>query len=181
MGPHEQGIGPLGQGRVRRQDCGAFLHREGLAGKGRLVHEQVLGLQNEAVAGDDVPGLEQDHVPRHDLLHRDLPGFALAPHRRLDLDDGQELGHRVGGPALLPEAQQTAHQQDGQDNQGVGLIPQGEGEETGEDQDEDDGALILGQQQGEGVGAPFGAQQVGARLGQTLPGLVGAQTLGRGG
>ena len=158
---------------------GLFLHREGLAGEGRLVHEQVLGLKDQAIAGDDVPGVEEHHVAGHHLLHGDFHGLALAPHRGLDLDDGQQLGHGVGGAPLLPEAQQAAHQQDGQDDEGVGVVAQGKGKQAGEDQDEDDGALVLRQQQGEGVGAFLGPEEVGARLGQALPGLVGAQPLRR--
>ena len=162
-----------------RQDPGLFLHREGLAGEGRFVHEQVLGLQDEAIAGDDVPGVEDHHVAGHHLLHGDFQGFALPPHHGLDLDDGQELGHGVGGAPLLPETQQAAHQQNGQDDEGVGVVAQGKGKQAGEDQDEDDGAFVLRQQQGEGVGAFLGPEEIGARLGQALPGLVRAQALRR--
>ena len=155
----------LARARVRRQDAGLFLHREGLAGEGRFVHEQVLGLQDEAIAGDDVPGVEDHHVAGHHLLHGNFLGLALTPHRGLDLDDGQELGHGVGGAPLLPETQQAAHQQDGQDDEGVGMVAQGKGKQAGEDQDEDDGTFVLRQQQGEGVGAFLGLEEIGARLG----------------
>ena len=61
-----------------RQRPRRLFHREGLAGERRLIDEEVLGLQEQAVARDDVAGVNRTTIARHDLFDRDLDVPAVA-------------------------------------------------------------------------------------------------------
>ena len=166
-------------GDIRRHRPGRLLDGEGLAGQGRLGDEQVLLVQDAAVAGDDVAGAQEHHVPRHDLLDRDLDGLAIAQDGRLDLDEGEQLLHGIGRPPFLPEAEQAADQDDGEDDEGVGGLPQEERQGGCDEQDQDDRALELGQQEGQGVPTPPGRTQPGDGADEPLPRFLGRQAPGR--
>ena len=59
---------PLGQGGVLGQPAPApLVHRQGLAGHGRLIRLEASLPQHPSVGGDVVPGLQQDDVAGHQL------------------------------------------------------------------------------------------------------------------
>ena len=121
-------------GVVRRGSvAGCLRDRIGLAGQGRFVDEQVLRLQDQAVAGRCSAGGQDDDVAR---ARSPRPGSpSRAPSRSavgLRLHDGEQLLDRVGRPALLPESEQAAGQDDRQDDRGVDRVVQEEGQPGGE-------------------------------------------------
>ncbi len=69
----------------------SLLHREGLAGEQRLVHEQVARLEQSAVRRHQAAGRKHHDVARHDLRCRHLLGDAVAQHAGANL-------HRLAQP-----------------------------------------------------------------------------------
>ena len=77
---HEQDVVQLQRiGRAPAPLLGELLHRQGFAGHGRLVDEQILRAQNAAIGRDHVAGGEHDHIAGHQQLDRDFDAA-----RRLD-------------------------------------------------------------------------------------------------
>jgi len=176
-GAHEDAVRAPGQPGRRRHDPGRLLHREGLTGEGRLVHEEVPGLQHDAVGGDQAAGRKEHDIPRHDLFHRHRPGLAIAQHGGPDAHLGTQLLGRVARAVLLHEAQHGAADHDGEDDGRVGPILQNGRNEGSEEQDEDDGAFELAQEEQRPARTCAGRQAVGAEAGQARAGLVAGQAV----
>ncbi len=70
VGAQKDRVGPLAQGCPDRQDRDRLLGREGLAGQGGFVREEIPRLEEEAVARSGGAGREEDHVTRHHLGQR---------------------------------------------------------------------------------------------------------------
>jgi hypothetical protein len=103
------------------------------------------------------------------------------PHRHgVRLHDGEQLLERVGRPALLPEPEQAARQDDRQDDRGVDRIAEKEGQACGEQENQDQRTLELSQQQRELVPSSRGRQEIGTEARESLPGLGARQALGGG-
>ena len=160
MGPHEEGIGPRGKRGVGREDPFHLVDGECLARERRLVDEEILRREDQAVAGNGVAGPQQSDIARHNLLQGNLRLGPVAKHRGLDLDDLDELLHGIGGPPLLPEAQKAADPDDNEDDDGIGDIAEEKGEDGGKYEDQDDGARKLRKEQGRDVRAFFRLQEV---------------------
>ncbi len=135
---------------------GDFVDRIGLAGQGRLVHEQGPRLDDAAVAGDDVTGVELDHVTGDDRLQRDLGHGPVAEHFGVDAHHGHQVLDGSARAPLLPEPEEAAEHDDGQDDHRIGEIAEQPGQDRGGDQDEDDRARELTGQQGEGTSRSLG-------------------------
>jgi hypothetical protein len=161
---HEQAVGPPGQGRVGCQLAQGFEGREAFPGQSRLVHAQVLGLQEQAVPGRRAAGRQQHHVPGCHLLGRNLRLGAVPQYANADPHHVQEPIHRPRSAPFLPEAQQAAHQDDGQHDNRIQRVAQEKGQPGGHDQQQDDGALELGQEQPQSPG--FAAAPQPPRAGQ---------------
>ena len=180
MGAEVEQVGPLGQGRVRRELIHPFLHREALAGKGRLIHAEVALLDQAAIAGNAVTGSQPHPITPHHLSHRNRHLHPIPPDRTTQFHHRQQLLHGALGAVLLPEAQQTAHQHNHQDDQAVGGGVEPEGEQRRPQQHQDDRAGELAQQQGHrrcgpgstnaGQGTTAGGEQPGGgfRAGEAL-------------
>ena len=91
--------------------------------------------------------MQEYDVPRHHLLGGDIDGPAVAQDARLGLDEGEQFPQGIGRPPLLPEAEQSAGQDDGEDDEGVGGLSQEERQAGGEEEDQDDRALELRDQE----------------------------------
>lgn len=167
---------------ARAASGGRLLHRHGLAGHGRLRHEQVLGREYAAVGRDHVAGRQHDQVAGHQQPDRQLHaahagvfGQAAAQHRRRVADHGLERVGCLAGPALLPEAQQGGQHHHGPYHQGA-LHVAGEERDGGQQrqQQAERGAKAVPQVHPPGqrllvlhlVGARALAHGVGLRLGQ---------------
>jgi hypothetical protein len=129
---------------------------KGLPGEGCLGDEQVLRLQNASITGDDIPSVQDHHVPWHDLIDRDLDGLSVPQDHGLDLNEGEQLVHGVGRSPFLPESEQAADQDDREDQQGVSGLAEEKRQRHCEEQDQDYGTLELCQQQGQGTTSPHG-------------------------
>ena len=104
-------------------------------GKGCLSDEQILRVQEPPITGDDVPSIQDHHVPWNDLLDWNLNRLSVPQDHRLDLDESQQFVHGVGRPPFLPEAKQAADQHNGEDQQSVGCLMQEERQRHCEEQD----------------------------------------------
>ena len=135
----------------RRKILRVLFCRVGFSSEQCLVDEKVASGKQPAIAGDNVAGLQLDHVARNEAIDRDLLDFSVAehlshePHRAAqgidgvlrpclldhvkhnaqqdDADDEREARH-LAGPCREPAREQQ------NDNQGIGetiekLAPQG--------------------------------------------------------
>ena len=118
------------------------------------------------------PGVQDDDIARHDLFDRNLLELAVAQHRRLDLHDGQQLLHGVGRAPLLPEPEQAAREDDGQDDEGVDGIVQEERQPRREEENEDDRTLELAEQERERIRPILRLQEIRAIASEPLPGFL---------
>ena len=150
---HEHAVRPLGQTRARGHERRSFLHREGLAGEDRLIHEEVVRLKHHPVGRDEAPRGKQDHVARSYLCCGDHRWLSVAQHVRLDGDARAKLLHRVPGPVFLHETQQRAAEDHREDDGRVQPLPQHERDRRGEDQDEDERTPELVEEQAQGARA----------------------------
>ena len=89
------------------------------------------------------PACREHDVPRHHLIDGTSTGLAVAQDARLGLDEGEQFLQGIGRPPLLPEAEQPASQDDGEDDEGVGGLPQEKRKAGGEEEDQDDRAPEL--------------------------------------
>ncbi|OPY51226.1 MAG: hypothetical protein A4E48_01591 [Methanosaeta sp. PtaU1.Bin060] len=90
IGAHEEAVRAPGELSILRKHCGHLLCRIGLTGEGRLVHEEVPGLQEPAISRDDITGVETHDVSRNNLLDGHLLCLSVPHHSGLDLHNGQK-------------------------------------------------------------------------------------------
>ena len=93
---------------VGRRRGGFLLHRQGFAGEGRLIQEQVLGGKHPHICRHHITGGQPDDIARHQHLERDFFFLAVAHQCRGVADHRLELRGRVIGPHLLEETQHHA-------------------------------------------------------------------------
>ena len=173
----EQRVRSLRERRIVGEVARALLGGVALSGQRGFVHEEVGGMEDAAVGRDGRARRENDHVPRHESVLRqlDLAAVAKDPHRRLD--DRQQLGDRIARPVLLQEAEQGAAEHDREDDHAVRRLAEEERERHREQQEDDQRAPELVQQEPErsdlaDVGAAIGTEvqqpPVGLDLGQAI-------------
>ena len=143
VGSQKEAIGALGRGRAGRNLPGELFHRVGFSGERRLIDEQVLGGQNQAVTGERVAGMKHDDVARDDLFHGHLAGGAIAECRRMDEHAFHQSRDGSGRAPLLPKSQEPADQHDRENNPGVDGVLEERGEPGGNQQHENERAPEL--------------------------------------
>ena len=145
----EQRVRSLRERRIAGEVARALLGGVALSRQRGFVHEEVGGTEDAAVGRDGRARREDDHVPWHERVLRQLDLAAVAQHRHRRLDDRQQLGDRVARPVLLQEAEQGAAEHDRQDDHPVRRLAQEQGERHREQQEDDERAPELVQQQSE--------------------------------
>ena len=93
---------------VGRRRGGFLLHRQGFAGEGRLIQEQVFGGKHPNIRRHHIAGGQPDDIARHQQLERYFLFLAVSHSCRLVADHGLELLGRVISPQLLEETQHHA-------------------------------------------------------------------------
>jgi len=123
---HHQGAGKHLAGPVRQRQgrIGHCVHPlaggHRLAGQGRLVHPQRLGVDEPGVGRDPVAGREFDQVAGHQVGDRDPLRLAVAQHhRRRRHHRGERVGGRVR-PRLLGHRDGGVQHDDQQDGGALG-------------------------------------------------------------
>ena len=172
---------PLGQGGVLGQPAPApLVHRQGLAGHGRLIRLEAGLPQHPSVGGDVVPGLQQDDVAGHQLTALQPPLQPLPNHPGLG---GRELPQGLQGLAgvvLLGHGDHRVEENNEQNNgrvQPVLPAPGEEGQSGGGQQHQDHGIFQLPQHPPEHPRLFGLLQPVLPVLGQPLLPLLEAQAL----
>jgi hypothetical protein len=93
---------------VGRRRGGFLLHRQGFAGEGRLIQEQVFGGKHPHVSRHHIAGGQPDDIAGHQHLERDFFFLAVSHQCRRVADHRLELLGRVIGTHLLEETQHHA-------------------------------------------------------------------------
>ena len=125
----DEGAGERHASRGRRAaasaatGCGALVHRHRLAGQRRFVERRLRASRRRRSAGTRSPGFEQDDIARHDLLGRDGHAVAVAQDGRVRVDHGADRFQRPLGPAFLEKADDRVDHDHGEDNRGIGIMP----------------------------------------------------------
>ena len=143
----EEAVRAQGERRLLGDDAAFLLDRIRLAGQHGLVDEQVLRLEDESIAGHEIPGVEHDEVARNDFLEGDGDDPTLAPHFHLGAHEPSQRLDRVGCAVLPPETEQPAEQDDREDDPRVDRVTQEECEQAREGEDQDDRVLELPDEQ----------------------------------
>ena len=178
VGTEEQSRRAPGEGSAGRRRARPLLRRPGFPGESRLVDEEVLRLQEEAVGGHQGSGVQGDDVAGDDVVQRHLLLPAVAQDRGPHRDHGEELLHRVGRAPLLPEAQEPARDEDDQDDDRVVRLVHGEGQHGGEGEHQDQRAGELPDQDLERGGPTRTGQPVGPEGGEPRCGHGRGEALG---
>ncbi len=150
----------------------------GLAGEERLVHEEIARREQPAIARHEIPGSKLDHVPRHELVDRNLAAASIAKHAGLEPHRAAQRVDGILGPALLDDVEHHAQQDDADDNDKARHLT-GPGRETaGKQQDEHERiGKALDRLPPEGT-APVAQCVIGAVFDQPPLGLFGAEAAG---
>ena len=98
MGAHEHRIGALLERGGGRQDAGRFFGRVGFAGQRSFVHEEIFGVQEQAVAGNARSGREHDDVPGNDVIEGNIDRPAVPQDVGLHMNECQQGGNPGGAP-----------------------------------------------------------------------------------
>ena len=150
-----------------------------LAGERRLVHEQVVPLQQTGIRGNDVAGAQDHHVAANDVADEDLLLLTVSDHGGAQCQASLERGHGGLGAGLLDESQESAHGHDREDDPRLHAIADGEADQAGGDEDQDQRTGELAHEHGQRSAATFAAEGVGAVLAKSLGRLGRGQTGGR--
>ena len=175
MGSHPQRVGPLRQRRFRRQHADRFLRGVGFTGQGSFIDKEILGFVDQAISRDEISGVQDDDIARHDLFDRNVLGLSVAKRGGLDLHHGQQLLHGAGCAVLLPEAEKAAGEDDGENDEGVDGIVQEERQPGGKQEKEDDRTLELAEQERERIRPSLRLEEVRAVAGEPLPCFLARQ------
>ena len=93
-------------------------------GQRRLLNAQVLGFEDAGIGRHLVAGLQQDHVPRHDLLGRQRAPLTDAQHARFEREHVADRLERPFRLALLNEADDRVDQDDAEDDAAFHPLPE---------------------------------------------------------
>ncbi len=122
-GAHVEHVGAVADRRILALGNGQrLLNWLGLAGESGLLDLQAHVLQQAAVGGHEVAGLQDDDVAGHKIDRGDFLDLAVAA----DADGGNgqllERGHGLLCPVFLAEAQGGVQEDDGHDHNCVGEL-----------------------------------------------------------
>ena len=156
-----------------------FPHRDGLPSEQGLVCLN-LAFQHQGIRRDLHPALQGDHVPQHQLLHRELPETAAPQGAGFGRGQHGDLLHQLFRMELLDDADDGV-QGDDQDEQEVGPRPhqgQSDGDQNVEQIEQstymsaDDLAGRFGDGGRRGVAASQLPQPFGLSLSQAVKGWI---------
>ncbi len=164
-------VRPRALARVDGQHARALLDRERLAGQAGLDHQEVAGVDHDAVGRHEVPGRQQHEVARHDRRRRHRLGTAVALHANGQRQSLAQRRDRRGGTPLLPEPQQRAGDDDHDDDRRVDPVRQHQRHDRAEDQDQHQRTGQLPRQQAQRLPLGVLGQQVGAHPREPRGGL----------
>jgi hypothetical protein len=127
----------LGQhGFARTGGRGVLLHRRRLSGQRGFGDLQAAGVQEAQVGRDPHPGLQQDDVPRDQILGRDPPGLAGAHDLCFGGHRPGQRGDRFLRAGLLDVSDDRVHQHHSEDHPRVERILERGGERARREQDQ---------------------------------------------
>ena len=115
-------VAVLAPSAVSPRSRGTLLDRIGFAGEQRLVDGEVARLDEAAVGGHQVAGIEHDDIAGDERLDRHLSDRPVAHHVGLDRDRAGQRLHRVLGLALLNEIEDDAQEHDRGDDGEAGEV-----------------------------------------------------------
>ena len=186
-GPEEGQTGPiLVLARIELSRHGVLERRGRLAGERRLVHEQVIRLDQAGVRGDDIARAEDNHVASNDVADQDLLALSVSDHCGAQCQSSLEGGHGGLRARFLDEAQECAHGHDREDDPRLHAIADSDADHAGGDENQDQRTGELTHEHGQRSTAALAAERVGAVLakpaGSLYRGQAGRrrQTRGRG-
>ena len=174
---HPQCIGPLGEWCFRRQQSRHFLGRVGFTGESGLVDEQVLGLLDQAVAWNEISSVQDYDVPGDNRFDRNVARCAVAKRGRFYLHDRQQPFDRLRCAVLLPEPEQPAHEDNGQNDERVDRIVQEERQGRREQEEQDDRTLELAKKKRQCGRPRFRLQSIRAVAREPLSRVLRAQAV----
>ena len=158
-------------GRVTSPSLRDLERRSGLAGQGRLVDVEVVGLDEPSVRRDDVAGVEDDEVAAHEIVHRDVLLGAVADDRGLQRQSGLQRGDRALRAGLLDEAEAADSDDDDQDDARVDLVAREDGDDARDDEQQHERARELAEEDGQASPTPALLDLIRTISQQTLGGL----------
>ncbi|VVB89995.1 Uncharacterised protein [uncultured archaeon] len=88
MSTHKKRVVPLSELRLFCQHSGLF-YLICFTCQCGFIDKQVFGLQDEAVAGNDISAAEDNNISWHDLFNRDFYGDPITQHRGFYLNDSK--------------------------------------------------------------------------------------------
>ena len=87
MRPHPERVRAIGERGGGAEHDHLLLRRKTLAGERGFVNVEVIRFQQQAVAGNDVPRVEEHDVAGNNLFEVYLCGRAVPQNLRVDLND----------------------------------------------------------------------------------------------
>ncbi len=151
--------------------------RHRFARQRRLVDAQLAGVHELGVRGDTVAGCEQEQVPGHDVLGRDLDRIAVPADADAEREDPAEGRHRLLGAVLLGEREAGVDRDHHHDRHGERRGPAELGQHRGQPQQQRQRVDHLVEQLAP-PRTPAAADQLVRPVGdQPAPGLPVAQPL----
>ena len=155
----------------------SFRNRQALAGQRRLGDLERCRLQQPAVRGHDVSGLDRDDVAGNELLCGDLDELPAPEDSRLDDHHLLERGDRRRRLALLVQAENGVEQrQEEQDQAGAELVQRPDAPDPGDEQDDLHRVAVLTHERAPARLALGGDERVRAVLLEPPRGFVGCET-----
>jgi hypothetical protein len=158
--PRKRKRGPVAQGRVLRHGVDVLGGRHGFAREDRLVDAEVPRPEEPEVGRHPIPRLDEHHVSRHEVGHRHAQPRAVAQDGRLRRDHVADRGERVLGLALLQEADDGVHEDDGEDHPGVDEVTKRGRRRRPRQQEVDERVVELGEEAQERVPPRAGRDRV---------------------
>jgi hypothetical protein len=135
---------------IRRRRGGFLLHRQGFAGEGRLVQEQVFGGKHPHIGRHHVTGCQTDDIAGHQHLERYFFFLAVPHQRRRVADHRLELFGRVIGAHLLVETQHHAQNHHHENDHHRPQVPGQVGKHSQRQEQEDQWILYVAQEAHQG-------------------------------
>ena len=134
----EHDVRPPRERRIGGDDSRLLFHGERLPRHARLADEEVAGLEDPSVGGNQVPRREHQDVARHERVGVHGAFDAVAHDAAGERESLLQLLDRRGGAVLLIEAEQRGADHDREDDPGVHPLGEAERHRGGEDQDQNE-------------------------------------------
>ncbi len=122
---------------------GLLLYRYRFAGQGRFIGGEAGCFDEAAVCRDEITGLNQDQISGDQLPGRQLEQIALPDHLGCRCAQGFQGSKGSFCFIFLNHTQDGIEQDHGQDHDGIGSLPDRQGDHRGSDQQQDQKFLEL--------------------------------------